>query len=684
VTSTRPEQQRAALSRDLSVFLVQFAIALHKNSAYPEGHPLLGSAVDAVTLRLHSLLNQRPTLLLGVARNQMLIEGVATDPENPVLRDLANRLHRHQLGAIKFSQGAAPSEVAEVMRTLSADSRHEPLGTQPLEKLQRWPHVRLFPQAYDQLELTEDGGPRLGNLNSATSMAGRLWLGLASAALMRETGEELPQDPKEIARAINRRRRDATYDQVIVNYLMQLSQELRMSHGAEAAELKDRLGSLLGELDQETLSHLLALGGGLGQRRQLVGDAVQSMPIQAVLTLLKATAASSQQTISNSMVRLLTKLALHAEQGSQQIRQDADLALRDTIRELVSNWTLDDPNPGTYTKVLERLTRPVPSSGPSTAATLLEARRIVEMSLEIGTMGDSVKQAVDQMLEDGQAMGLLQLLDGPQALPDMVDEIWAHLATPQSVRQLLMNEPRDTEVVERLVARMGADAAEALLDALEIADSRTSRRRLLTRLGKLGTDIGQAVVDRLAGSPWFVQRNLLALMGSMPSWPRNFSPATYAANPDPRVRREALKLMLRLPDSRDEAIGATFADEDEQVIRLGLTAAVEGCPAPAVPRLMTMLRAHANDPELRALGIRVLGTVRTPATRDWLVDHALTKKKLFRGRRLMPRSPEILAIVAALARGWREDKVAAEVLRQAQSSGDPQIRAAAQVGREPT
>jgi len=683
VTSTRTGQERAALSRDLSVFLVQLAIALHKNSTYPEGHPLLGSAVDAVTLRLHSLLNQRPTLLLGVARNQLLIEGVATDPENPVLRDLANRLHRHQLGALKFSQGAAPTEIADVMRTLSADSRTEPLGTQPLEQLQRWPHVRLFPQAYDQLELNEDGSPRLGHLSSTTSLAGRLWLGLASAALMRESGEELPKDPKEIARAINGRRRDATYDQVIVNYLMQLSQELRMSHGAEAAELKDRLGSLLGELDQQTLSHLLALGGNLAQRSQLVGDAVQSMPIQAVLTLLKATAASSKQTISNSMVRLLTKLALHAEQGSQQIRQDADLALRDTIRELVSNWTLDDPNPGSYAKVLERLAGPVPAGPPSTGATQFEARRIVEMSLEIGTMGASVKRAVDQMLEEGHAMELLQLLDGPQAPHDLVDDIWGYLATPQSIRQLLMNEPRDTEVVERLVARMGLDAAEPLLDALEIADSRTSRRRLLTRLGKLGTDIGQSVVDRLPGSPWFVQRNLLALMGSMPSWPRSFSPATYAANTDPRVRREALKLMLRLPDYRDEAIGATFADDDEQVIRLGLTAAAEGCPAPAVPRLMTMLRAHANDVELRALGIRVLGTVRTPATRDWLVDHALTRKKLFRGRRLMPKSPEILAIVAALARSWREDKAAAEVLRLAQSSGDAEIRAVAQLGREP-
>jgi hypothetical protein len=298
------------------------------------------------------------------------------------------------------------------------------------------------------------------------------------------------------------------------------------------------------------------------------------------------------------------------------------------------------------------------------------------MSLEVGTMGASVKRAVDQMLEDGKAMELLELLDGPQAPPDLVDEIWAHLATPESIRQLLMNEPRDTEVVERLVARMGMDAADPMLDALEIADSRTTRRRLLTRLGKLGTDIGQAVVDRLPGSPWFVQRNLLALLGSMPSWPRNFSPATYAANADSRVRREALKLMLRVPTLREEAIGDCLADEDEQIIRLGLTSAAEACPPAAVSRLMTMLRTHANDLELRAAGIRVLGTVRTPATRDWLLEHALSKKKLFRGRRLLPKSPELLAIVSVLAKGWRTDKAAAEVLRLAGSSADAEIRAA--------
>jgi hypothetical protein len=671
--------ERSTLSRELSVFLVQFSIALHKNGAYPEGHPLLRSAVGAVILRLHSMLAQQPTLLIGVARNQLLIDGVATEPENPVLRDLSNRLHRHQLGAIKFAQGVTPSEVADVMRTLSADSRTDPLGLQAPERLQRWAHVRLFPHAYDQLELSGVEGQRLGHgdVNPQTA-GGRLWVGLAAAALMREGGGPVPTDPKEIAQAINGRRREATYDQAIVDYLKKLGQELRLSHGVEANELKERMTGLLGELNADTLKHLMALSGDLATRQQFVNDATQAMPVGAVMTLLKAAAESSEQTISHAMMRLLTKLALHAEQGAPSIRRDADHALRDTVKELVSNWSLNDPNPGGYTKVLERLASATPTASSSDQPRESEALRLVQMSLELGVMGEAVRGAVDDLLEQGKATELLTLLGGPEAPPDMVDAIWQHLATPEVIRRMLMNEPRDTEVIERLIARMGVDAADPMLDALEIADSRTARRRLLTRLGAIGPAIGGMVVDRLPGSPWFVQRNLLALLGSLPSWPRNFSPTPYATNSDPRVRREALKLMLRLPALRDEAIAATLADDDEQIIRLGFSAATESCPPSVLPRLMTLLNDRSRNPELRALGIRVLINVRTPSTRKWLVEQSLAKKRLFRGRRLVAKSPDLLAMLAVLGKNWDSDPGAAEVLRLARRSSDPEVRGAAQ------
>ena len=75
--STAPK--RAALSRELGEFLIELSIALHKHAMYPEGHPSLEPAAASVVHRAAELLRDRPTLSLGVARSQLIIEGVATD-----------------------------------------------------------------------------------------------------------------------------------------------------------------------------------------------------------------------------------------------------------------------------------------------------------------------------------------------------------------------------------------------------------------------------------------------------------------------------------------------------------------------------------------------------------------------------------------------------------------------------
>jgi hypothetical protein len=232
-------------------------------------------------------------------------------------------------------------------------------------------------------------------------------------------------------------------------------------------------------------------------------------------------------------------------------------------------------------------------------------------------------------------------------------------------------------VVERLLDRMGMNAAEPMLETLEVADSRTMRRRLLTRLGKLGPAIGPMLVDRLPGSPWFVQRNLLALLGSLPELPVEFNPTTFVEADDPRVRREAMKLMLRSPALRDEAILASLGDDDDANVRIGLTAALDGCPPAAAGRVWTLLNDRRLQVEVRVLAIRVLGTIRTRATRDWMVEHALTKPGWFRRRRLVPRSLELLAILGCLARSFRQDPNVQVVLQLAQESDDPLIQRAA-------
>src|SRR4030095_14307336 len=90
-----PRSERATLSRDLNEFLIELSIALHRQSMYPTGHPALIPAVESVIRRAEQLLEDRPQIAFGVARRQLVIDGVTTDPDQPVLRRLADTLHRH-------------------------------------------------------------------------------------------------------------------------------------------------------------------------------------------------------------------------------------------------------------------------------------------------------------------------------------------------------------------------------------------------------------------------------------------------------------------------------------------------------------------------------------------------------------------------------------------------------------
>lgn len=679
LTTASPTQERAVLPRDVAVFLPLLGIALHKITAYPDKHPLLGNAMEAVSGHLRTVLVNRPFLLLGIARSQLLVEGLATDPDNPVLKELAQRLHRHQIGAIKFTGGVTPAELTDMLKLLSGDARTQPIGNRLTEFDERWEHVRLFPPAYDRIELTADGEQRLGEQSqSSDTSVGRLWMGLAAAAIAKEGAPELHTDPRAIARALNEQMRDGEQAKRVVSILLGLSRELRLSHGGEAVMLKERLSTLLNHMTPDTLKELATLGADLAQRRKLVVDAAMVLPAGAVLTLLQSVGAAGEQAIPHAMIRLLTKLAFQAEKGAPTIREEADLALREGVRQLVDRWSLADPNPVAYGRVLERLSRhPTTGGNLASESQPAEAIRLIQISLETDTVGEAVWAALEEMVREGRAAEVVTMVEDPNVADDIAEHYWNKLATPSNMRILLSNEPRDTEVVELLLERMGMQAAEPMLESLEVADNRAIRRRLLTRLGKLGPSIAPMLIERLPGAPWYVQRNLLALLGSLPEIPADFPVAEYASAEDPRVRREAIKLLLRLSGHRDEAIIAAVGDDDDANVRLGLSAALDGCPPAAVGRVRMLLNDRKLQLELRVMAIRVIGTVKTAATRDWLVNQALTQPNWFRKRKLMPKSQELLAVVGCLARSFRQDPTAQLALRLAWESSDPDVRTAA-------
>ena len=421
------------------------------------------------------------------------------------------------------------------------------------------------------------------------------------------------------------------------------------------------------------------MGGDLAQRRRETVAGVQQKAAAAVVRLVEAAARASGQDLSHSMTRLLSKLAVHAEDSGMAGRADA--ALREQVERLLNGWTLEDPNPEAYRQALEGMSRATPDASRIGEAPAVDDERIVQMALEVGADGPALRRAIDGMAA-GHASRLATLLDGAPGPSDLVDAAWGRLCTPDAVRALLRGGADAGEALNRVLERMGADAAPALLDEMADSPSRAVRRAALDRLAGLGAAAVPHVAARLGEPRWFVLRNLLAVLAEAGTVPAGVSPAPYLRHGDARVRREAFKLAFRLADERGRALGIALTDPDPQVQRLALGECLESCPAAVLPLVTRRVDDRAGDPELRALAIRVLGASGDPMAVQRLVRLA-SSGRTFLGRiRLAPRSPEMLAALTALARGWGGHPAAAPVLAEAMRSPDPEVLRAVLLHRE--
>jgi hypothetical protein len=675
---------QAVLSRDLSTFLVEFSIALHKNQMYPPGHPHLNTALVGFNDRIRALLTSRPSISIGVARKQLVIEGVATDPDNPLLRELALKLHRHQLGAVKLMPEIQDFEVAEFLALLVQDpyAATEPLGRPASGDLRKWENIWLFPLAYDQLELIEGSDEDAPSGPADRGRGGQLWVGLASAALASDSDGAHPTpaaaDPSEVAQAIDEHHGEKTYDQVIVGYMLQIADELKTNPNPEGSALNRRVSRLVNSLRPDTLKRLLEMGGDTHQRSRFVLDATQGMAIDAVMELVKAAADAGSQNMSTSLVRLLNKLAVHAETGDAvETREGANRELREHVRKLVSGWDLDDPNPNAYTDVLEGMSRARPEKPRAAAEHEAEPERLLQMALEIDALGDTVIGAVDQLVRTKRIGLALDIIEKTPKRNEASMTLLDYLVSPERLTALLADESAiDFDVVDRVSRRLGALAAVPLLDAYAAAEQRAVRRKLHDRVSVIGPGIGEEVVKRLTGTPWYVQRNMLTLLASMSTWPDGFTPEPWARHDDPRVRREAYRLLFRLPDKRSAALTAALADPDEGIERLALAVATEGCPPSMGPRLENVAADPARSPEMRALAIRAVGGLRRSESLPILLEASQVKGGFLRRARLHEKGPELLAALGVLAQHWASDEEAAVSIALAAKSDDPQIRAA--------
>jgi hypothetical protein len=169
------------------------------------------------------------------------------------------------------------------------------------------------------------------------------------------------------------------------------------------------------------------------------------------------------------------------------------------------------------------------------------------------------------------------------------------------------------------------------------------------------------------------------LLRSLHAWPEGFSPISCALHSDLRVRREAYKLLLEHPQHRASALSHGLNDADDGIVRLVLLAALESCPGEVVKGVERFLGQGRRSPEMRALAARVLARAAGAEVLPRLIGPA-GERRIFRGWRLAPKSPIVLAALGALAQNWHAHPEAAGLLALAREHPDPELRLAAEAG----
>jgi hypothetical protein len=346
------------------------------------------------------------------------------------------------------------------------------------------------------------------------------------------------------------------------------------------------------------------------------------------------------------------------------------------VGELVKGWALADPNPDSYALALQRMAAAAPTLVTAEETQFApEPERVIKMACETDATGDALDRAVDQLVGQVRFGVVLDILGRAPPNGLVAAVVAAKVLTPAAIRSVLEIHPIDLALLDRLIAKMGLDAADPMLDVLAETESRQARRAILDRLMRFGEEVGPKLIPRLGDERWYVVRNLLYLAAELPRSPEGLNLAAFRQHPEQRVRREVLRLLFKDPAERTRAICTALSDAEPGVQRLALANAAEGgCPEPAVSLVVRIAFDVDRESDVRVGAIRVLSAHGGAMVLDALLRLTeIRRRSIIDVMRSSGASPEFLTALAALG-AFVSDRRARGRLEAAVRLRDPAVQ----------
>jgi hypothetical protein len=627
---------------EVLAILRQFVNAHGKAMMYPAGHRFTRESAARFTEHLAAVLEERGAITLGFTPRDVLLDGTAITPLPTALRQFGQRLHRRNVGTIHVTPGVTPDEVATMLSALAAEDAAEAIGRSGL----RLAHLRVEPLVYEVLGFGETGIDQ--ELDEV------FWSRLVEAAFGARLadGAAVPS-PGQLAAAINERvTESAEGARRVFEALAAFASALAARGERNVGSARRRFVDVLSSLSRPATTRVMGAAPTRVQRRRFLRETLEQVPPALLLQLLESVAEADGEPISPHLRWLLGKLA--GTEGTE--RASADGTFASEVMALVEDWDGMDEEADTETD---------PRLAP-------EPMRMLQLGLEAHRATDGVTAAARRLAASGQLAQVLQLVDQSGADPTTAEAIAAAVLDVDVLRRLLAEPVPDWALIERVVARVGAAAAAPLLDGLDRAEDRTARRRMLDLLVKLGPAAEPELMGRLEGAPWHLTRNILAVMAQLPKVDAIARVVPLLRNEEPRVRMEALRVLLRDPATRAEAVSAALETGEVPLARTALAALGGTCPPELVAPVLGVLALDDEDAQMQA--IRLIGDSGNPLIVPPLMALVRERGGLFRRWRLRPKGPVMLSALGVLARRWGTHRPVLSVLQLASRSHDADVR----------
>lgn len=633
----------------LSTLIIELNIARHNFKSYPNGHPVIGASFRKVITLYNQLLQLKDEIVIGVARDTLMVEAALLDKSNLVYRDFALVLFERGIGALILKQGLTLEELRKLYVVLGLKrneiSRHG--GIEAVWEKSGISSLRIRAINYDLFSTSEED--KIANHEGKQPNEGlwnRFTRGLVEGTLGPGDNAAADMDPELLATIVNKQfhatDNDNATDQIeaIIDFIRK--EESVPLTGQRTNIPYDKLAVFVEKLDPSLRRHFLTSTFDIQKLNgnPITEDIVSRMSTDSILHILKDMNRQNIKIPANIM-KLMRKLAMHPSRNVDVIDDltIAESELRNKMNSIFQEHPSEEFVPPAYqqklNQMIEALNIPLLKREELGELLLtLESHQVenrigaIIMNLassnidpaECDTLARTLSEMSTLLLQTGDYDQFLSILDQAQdaALPERFRQRLLELCLSNENLEEILNglsiwgKPR-FENIKKLIARIGDPFVKPLLDHLATEENISLRRFIMDRLSEFGSATKKAVVERMQDERWYFLRNLLIMLRQLndPDTIAVIRPLVRHSNA--KVRQEAMRTLLHLQDPASERQLVRDLESDNQDNKIAAIHLAEKSSSAEVFRKLVTIAVEGGlsqmESEVRSAAIQALGEI---------------------------------------------------------------------------